>query len=150
MGVDADRVESLGELAADQVGPLPVGCEADDADGSAGPGVARHPLADGAPRQLLGSRGGREVDAGGGEVGADRDEDDRLLWLESEHVRDGRDQLVGGVDGEAHTPEVRSVGWATVADAGAAVGPQSNEKRPLTLTDAERRLCRSGAVFDHY
>jgi len=102
VGFDSDGVESFGQLAADVVGPLAVGREADDADGSAGPGVARHSLADRAPCQLFGSWGGREIDAGGGEVGADRDEDDRLLWLEAEHVGDGRDQLVGGVDGEAH------------------------------------------------
>ncbi len=39
-GVDADGVESFGELAADAVGLLAVGREADDADGSAGPCVA--------------------------------------------------------------------------------------------------------------
>lgn len=39
---------------------------------------------------------------------------------------------------------------ARLRDAGAAVGPQNNEERPLTLTDVGRRLCRSGAVLDHY
>lgn len=34
--------------------------------------------------------------------------------------------------------------------AGAAVGPQNNEKRPLTLTDVERRLRRSGVAFADY
>ena len=34
--------------------------------------------------------------------------------------------------------------------AGATLGPQANERRRLTLTDAGRRLCRSAAVFGNY
>jgi hypothetical protein len=41
-----------------------------------------------------------------------------------------------------HTP-------AESGDAGAALGPQANEKRPPTLEDVERCLRRSGAVFRH-
>lgn len=87
---DADGVESFDELAAHQVGPLPVGGEADDADRGAWLRVARDTIADRAPGQLMGSWCGWEVDPCCGEVGADRDDDDRLLGLEVEQVRDGR------------------------------------------------------------
>jgi hypothetical protein len=34
--------------------------------------------------------------------------------------------------------------------AGAALGPQTNEKRRLTLEDVERRFRRSAAIFDGF
>lgn len=102
MGFDADGGESLGELAAHQFGLLEVCGEADDADGGAGLGIAGEAVADRAPYRRLVSRSRREVDAGDGEVGAHRHEDDRLLGLEAEQVRDGRDQLVGVLYGEGH------------------------------------------------
>jgi hypothetical protein len=52
----------------------------------------------------------------------------------------------GGVVPAVHTPS----GHGCVCDAGAALGPHNNEKRRLTLEDAERRFRRSAAVFGDY
>lgn len=61
-----------------------------------------------------------------------------------------RNQLVGGVDGEVHSLSVRSTGGSGAVDAGAALGPQKNEKRRLTLEDVERRFRRSAAILGAY
>ena len=105
-GVDADRVEPGCEVVSGDGRFLAVGGEADDRDAGAGLGVAAVGIADGAPDDLAVTRRGGQVDAGHRQVGAHRQEDDRLFGLEAEQMRDDRDQLVGGVDGESHTPEV--------------------------------------------
>jgi hypothetical protein len=47
-------------------------------------------------------RGGGQVDAGDGQLGSDREEDDRLVGFESEQVRDGGEQLVDRANRQLH------------------------------------------------
>ena len=81
-------------MLAGQLGAAAVLGEAEDAQPSSGAGVAAVRAADGVPDLLTGGRAGRQVDSGDREPGPERDQDDRLLGLEAEDMRDGGEQLV--------------------------------------------------------
>jgi len=96
--VDADRLKPGSEVVTDHHRFLAVGGQTNDGDAGAGFGVAAVGVADGTPDDLAVMGSGGQVDASHREFGAHRQEDDRLFGLESEHVRDDRDQLVRGTD----------------------------------------------------
>src|SRR5690606_37708544 len=69
-------------------------------------GVAAEGAADGVPDAVAVAGGGGDVDPGDRKVGSQRKEHDRLFGLEAEQMRDGRNELVGGVYGELHALQV--------------------------------------------